>query len=194
MIHLRALAQRIRVPAGFAMAPLFVIAARPTSLTLIAGAVIALTGLALRAWASGHLKKNQELATRGPYAHTRNPLYFGTLLLGAGVAVGTGALWFVALFIALYLLIYVPVMFAEADTVRELFPGEYEHYSRNVPLFLPRITPYQASSSEGIKSIPGARKGFDLKRYLHHREYRAGLGFVIVYALLLVKFFLSTGG
>src|SRR6266542_2512731 len=89
------LAQRIRVPAGFVLAPLLLISARPTLASLMAGAFVALIGLAIRAWASGHLKKNQELTTSGPYAHTRNPLYLGTFLLGTGVAVGGGAPWFV---------------------------------------------------------------------------------------------------
>ena len=186
------LAQRIRVPAGFVLAPLLFISARPTASSLAAGAFVAIIGLAIRAWASGHLKKNQELTTSGPYAHTRNPLYLGTFLLGTGVAVGGGAPWFVALFAALYLLIYVPVMFAEAETMRDLFAEEYEQFSRQVPLFVPRFTPYRAASmnSEGAishRSQLASQRSFDLSLYLRHREYRAALGFVVAYALLAAK-------
>ena len=186
------LAQRIRVPAGFVLAPLLFISARPTASSLAAGAFVAIIGLAIRAWASGHLKKNQELTTSGPYAHTRNPLYLGTFLLGTGVAVGGGAPWFVALFAALYLLIYVPVMFAEAETMRDLFAEEYEQFSRHVPLFVPRFTPYRAASmnSEGAishRSQLASQRRFDLSLYLRHREYRAALGFVVAYALLAAK-------
>ena len=119
------LAQRIRVPAGFILAPLLLISARPAVSSLAAGAFVALIGLWIRAWASGHVRKNQELTISGPYGHTRNPLYLGTFLLGTGVAVGGGTPWFVAVFAAFYLLIYVPVMMAEADTLRELFAEEY---------------------------------------------------------------------
>src|SRR2546430_702890 len=70
--------QRWRVPLGFACAALFLLLAQPRPLTLIIGAIVAVPGLALRTWASGHLRKNQELATSGPYAHTRNPLYLGS--------------------------------------------------------------------------------------------------------------------
>lgn len=188
----RRFAQRIRVPAGFLLAPLLFISARPSAASLSAGAVISIVGLMIRAWASGFLRKNQELTTTGPYAHTRNPLYLGTFILGTGIAIGGGTLWFIALFVALYLIIYVPVMFAEAETMRDLFAKEYEHYSQRVPLFLPRITPYRAPSADSYEArlkTPGERK-FDLSRYLKHREYRAAVGLAVVYALLAAKFLL----
>ena len=189
----RKLAQRIRVPAGFILAPLLIIAGRPTGISLIAGAALALIGLTIRAWASGHLRKNQELCIAGPYAYTRNPLYFGTFIMATGIAVATGSLWFVALFIAVYLLIYVPVMAAEAEYMQELFPDEYEVYSRQVPLMFPRLTPYkpskavnQAASQDGLSN---ANRGFDLSLYLRHREYRAAIGIAFVMALLAARYF-----
>jgi protein-S-isoprenylcysteine O-methyltransferase Ste14 len=194
-VTFRQLAQRIRVPAGFVLAPLLFISARPTLASLAAGAFIAVVGLSIRAWASGHLKKNQELAKSGPYAHTRNPLYLGTFLLGTGAAVGGGTLWFVALFAAMYLIIYVPVMFAEAETMRELFSIEYEDYSKQVPLFVPRFTPYSPHGSRSYaaqlgRSAWGSGRQFDPSLYMRHREYRAALGFLMVYALLATKMLL----
>ncbi|HLG13738.1 MAG TPA: isoprenylcysteine carboxylmethyltransferase family protein [Blastocatellia bacterium] len=191
----RQLAQRIRVPAGFVLAPLLFIVASPTRASLIAGAAISVLGLGLRAWASGYLRKNRELTTSGPYAHTRNPLYLGTLLLGAGVAIGSGRVWFIALFVALYLLIYVPVMSAEADTMRYLFPEEYETYSREVPLFIPRVTAYRppAVGPGGVNSAgpSDARvRKFEGAQYIRHREYRAAIGWVVAYALLAAKMYL----
>lgn len=194
----RQLTQRIRVPSGFVLAPLLFISARPTPGSLAAGAFLAVIGLAIRAWASGHLKKNQEVTTSGPYAHTRNPLYLGTFLLGVGVAVGGGTPWFVGLFAALYLIIYVPVMLAEAETMRELFSTEYSDYSKHVPLFAPRFTPYRAPFFEPDGTIsnrrrPVTQRQFDLSLYIGHREYRAALGFVAVYALLAAKLALAIG-
>lgn len=185
-LRFRQLAQRIRVPAGFVLAPLLFIAARPTVGTLVAGAAVAVIGLSIRAWASGCLMKNMRLATAGPYAHTRNPLYLGTFLLGAGIALSSGALWFAALFISFYLMIYIPVMMAEAETMTRLFPDEYEHYSKRVPLFLPRLSPYRkpapSNESDGSRA-----EGFDLSRYRRHREYRAAIGTLFVYALLVAR-------
>lgn len=183
----RRLAQRIRVPAGFVLAPLLFIAAKPNWRWFIIGAAIAMVGLAVRAWASGYLKKNLELTTTGPYAHTRNPLYLGTFMLGSGIATSSGAWWFIALFMALYLLIYVPVMMAEAETLGKLFITEYAHYCQSVPLFLPRLTAYRAAGQP--RAVISERR-FAWSQYLKHREYRAALGVVIVYALLAAKFWL----
>lgn len=191
----RQVAQRIRVPAGFVLAPLLFISARPTIASLAAGAFVAIIGLGIRAWASGHLRKNQELTISGPYAHTRNPLYLGTFLLGTGLAMAGGTLWFMVLFAALYLLIYVPVMVAEADTMRDLFAEEYQRYSSEVPLFVPRFSPYGVHSSSSYaaqfkRSSWRGGRAFDPSLYLRHREYRAALGFVVCYAMLVTKMFL----
>src|SRR5262249_61355403 len=90
------LIQRLRVPIGFISAILFVIISRPTWRSLAIGAPIALAGALIRAWASGHLRKNAELAVSGPYAFTRNPLYFGSFIMaargggfGGGLCVGS---------------------------------------------------------------------------------------------------------
>src|SRR5258708_28906563 len=98
--------QRWRVPLGFACAALFFLLAQSRPATLIVGGLVALPGLALRAWATGHLRKNDALATTGPYAYTRNPLYLGSLIIGLGftiaadkVMLGVG---FAALFPGVY--------------------------------------------------------------------------------------------
>ena len=192
---LRQFAQRIRVPAGFVLAPLLFITARPTAASLVTGAAVAVIGLTIRGWASGYLKKNEELTVTGPYAHTRNPLYFGTFFLGAGVAIGAGTFLFTVLFIGLYLLIYLPVMFAEADTMRALFPRDYEDYSKQVPLFLPRLTPYREAHNRQAASVGNQEgRGFDSSLYLRHREYRAAFGLLVVYVLLAVKLVLLSAG
>lgn len=183
-VRLQHLAQRIRVPAGLLLAPLLIIAARPTPTALAIGAVAAGVGLMIRAWASGYLRKNMELTVTGPYAHTRNPLYLGTFIMGGGIAIASGAWWFVALYVGLYLLIYVPVMIAEAETLDQLFPGEYPDYSRAVPLFLPRATPYRVEARDQTN---GERR-FALSQYLKHREYRAAIGVAAAMVLLAAKY------
>lgn len=171
--------QRWRVPLGFLCGALFVLFARPRALTLIIGGVIALTGLALRAWAAGHIRKNAELAVSGPYAYTRNPLYLGSFLLGIGFTVASGQALLGLLFAALFLGIYLPVMRVEAATLAELFGEDYGRYSRAVPLFLPRIFPYRDERKTDVK--------FDASLYLRYREYRAALGLVVAWSLLALK-------
>jgi protein-S-isoprenylcysteine O-methyltransferase Ste14 len=167
------------VPIGFVLAPILVLAAKPSWASITAGGLVAAVGLAIRAWASGFLKKNEVLTTSGPYAYTRNPLYLGTFLLGIGVAVSAGVGWVVWLFAVLYLLVYVPVMIAEAETLESLFSSDYESYSRNVPLFAPRISPYRGAQQSEMS--------FEPSLYMKHREYRAALGLIGVLGVLAAK-------
>jgi len=176
--------QRWRVPLGFACAGLFLLLAKPMPLTLAAGGAVALAGLALRAWASGHIRKNARLAVSGPYAYTRNPLYLGSLVLGLGftIAASSGVWRFVllgSLFASLFLGIYLPVMRVEAGTLAELFGEEYRHYSEAVPLLLPRLKPYRAGEGTTVK--------FDPNLYLRYREYRAALGLLVAWGVLALK-------
>lgn len=171
--------QRWRVPLGFLCAAAFLFFAKPTPRVLLIGASVSLLGLALRAWAAGHIRKNAELATSGPYAFTRNPLYLGSFLLGFGFTIASGRWVLVLLFAALFLGIYLPVMRVEASTMTELFGKDFENYRRSVPLFFPRITPFRQNESAANK--------FDGRLYLRYREYRAALGLLIAWGVLLIK-------
>lgn len=177
--------QRWRVPLGFACGAIFLVLAKPRPLTLVVGGAVALVGLLLRAWASGHLRKNARLAVSGPYAFTRNPLYLGSFVLGVGftVAASSGPWMFLLLggiFAVLFLGIYVPVMRVEAETLAELFGDDYRRYARAVPLFFPRLTPYRAANK-------GEEATFDASLYLRYREYRAALGLLLAWGVLAVK-------
>src|SRR5690348_10748974 len=171
--------QRWRVPLGFLCAAVFLLLAKPTRTALVIGACVSLLGLAIRAWAAGHIRKNAQLATSGPYAFTRNPLYLGSFLLGLGFTIASAKLVLALLFAALFLGIYLPVMRVEARTMAELFGNEFEAYRRAVPLFFPRITPFRENES--------AENRFDGRLYLRYREYRAALGLIIAWSLLLLK-------
>ncbi|MDX6694980.1 MAG: hypothetical protein QOF02_2583 [Blastocatellia bacterium] len=173
--------QRWRVPLGFVCGALFIVFARPRPLTLAIGGGVALLGLALRAWSAGHIRKNAQLATSGPYAYTRNPLYLGSFLLGVGFTIASGQPLLGLLFAALFLGIYLPVMRVEAATLAELFAEDYALYAEAVPLFLPRLTPYRDSKTRDTR--------FDASLYLRYREYRAGLGLLIAWGLLALKAF-----
>ena len=170
-------ARRIRVPLGFAFALLYLWLARPTWPSLALGGVLIVPGIVLRALASGHVRKNEALATTGPYAHTRNPLYLGSLLIGIGFAVAARS-WEVGLLLAAMLFaIYVPVIRGEEKFLRERFP-EFEEYARRVPRMLPRIVPARLVDGNGR---------FSLELYLKHKEWNALLGTVAMCALLWLK-------
>ncbi len=144
---------------------------------LFGGLVIA-PGLLIRALASGHVRKNEALATSGPYAYTRNPLYLGSLLMGLGFCVAARSWWVGVALVAMLFVIYLPVIRDEEAFLRRTFP-EFEEYARRVPQMLPRLT--AGSSAEK------GRAGFSLDLYLKHREYNALLGAVGMMAVLVVK-------
>ncbi|MEP6900913.1 MAG: isoprenylcysteine carboxylmethyltransferase family protein [Actinomycetota bacterium] len=170
------LLQRLRVPLGFLFAIIFLIFAKPMPVTLLIGAVVSVLGILLRGWASGHIRKNQNLAISGPYAFTRNPLYLGSFLLGVGFTIASSIWWLALIFIALFLGIYLPVMRVEAEDLTQIFGEDFVEYTENVPLFLPRLTAWKMSVEK-----------FDFQLYLRYREYRAALGLIFALAILVVK-------
>jgi len=172
--------QRWRVPLGFACAALFFLLAQSRPVTLIVGGLVALPGLALRAWATGHLRKNDALANTGPYAYTRNPLYLGSFVIGLGFTIAAGRLVLGLVFAALFLGIYVPVMRVETRTLGELFGKNYQDYAAAVPLFLPRVTAYRAGA---------AKAKFDPALYRRYREYQAAIGLVVAWLVLAIKWY-----
>jgi protein-S-isoprenylcysteine O-methyltransferase Ste14 len=174
----RAPIQRLRVPLGFASSLLFIFFSRPSRATLIAGLPLTILGLLLRGWASGHLRKNRELATGGPYAMTRNPLYFGSFAMVIGLAIAGGTWWLGLLLVGFFLLIYWPVIQAEAHHVESLFGDQYREWAARVPLFIP-----------GPHLVGTALSGpsFDHQQFMRHREYRAAIGVIIVYAILIAR-------
>ncbi|MEO8580166.1 MAG: isoprenylcysteine carboxylmethyltransferase family protein [Gemmatimonadales bacterium] len=165
-------AKRLRLPLGFLFGISYLLVARPTPLTLAVGGAIAFIGVLVRAWASGHISKNERLATTGPYAHTRNPLYFGSFLIAAGFAIA--AHWALLLLVlAFFVLIYAPTMQRERANISGRFPEAYEAYAANVPAFVPRPTPWKATH-------PDDGGGFSVQLYLKHGEWKAGLTYVLV--------------
>jgi len=148
--------------------------AAPTARSLAIGAPISIAGLALRGWAAGHLAKNQRLATGGPYAYTRNPLYLGTALVAAGLVAASRQAALAVLFAAAFALVYLPAIELEEQHLRNLFP-EYEEYARRVPRLGSRI-PGQAGAEI-----------FRLALYRKNEEYKAAVGFLAVVALLIWK-------
>src|SRR5687768_5475013 len=171
----RDLMHHLRMPLGFLLGILYLIYARPEPLPLAVGAAIALVGVVIRGWASGHIRKNQQLAISGPYAYTRNPLYFGSFLIAAGFAIA--AHWsLLLLVIAFFVLVYMPKIEAERLNILGRFPAEYPHYAENVPAFLPRRTAWAGGS--------GADEPFSFDLYMKHGEWKAGLVYVAAVAWL----------
>jgi protein-S-isoprenylcysteine O-methyltransferase Ste14 len=135
------LPSRLRVPLGYAAGAVVLILARPTTLTIALGLLIAVLGEVVRLWASGHIEKTRRLATGGPYAHTRNPLYVGSLLLAVGIAVAAASPWAILAIVLYFLAFYPSVMREEARFLAAKFGDEYAGWARDVPAFVPRLRP-----------------------------------------------------
>ncbi|MFP5207520.1 MAG: methyltransferase family protein [Acidobacteriota bacterium] len=178
------IARRIRVQLGFVTAGLYLFELwrRPVQPAAVAASLLLVVpGLALRAYASGYVKKNRELTQTGPYAYTRNPLYLGSMLIAAGFAVALMS-WIVAAVLAAgFAAVYIPVIASEERFLRETFPG-FDEYCRRVPRLLPRLTPAPPAHPA---SAPAAG-AFSLALYLRHREYNALLGAALLYLSLLL--------
>lgn len=169
------IARRIRVPLGFAFAALYLWLAHPTLTSILGGAAVVLPGLWVRALASGHVQKNEQLATSGPYAYTRNPLYLGSLVLALGFAIAARNWWIAAGMVIMFFLIYLPVIRGEEVYLNDHFL-EFHEYSRQVPRLFPRRTAF--SGKEGT---------FSRALYLKHREYNALIGSVAILMALAAK-------
>lgn len=175
----RAWAARWRVPLGFAAAVVYLVFSQPTARSLVIGGAFALAGLFVRGFSAGHLEKNQSLAVSGPYAYTRNPLYLGSAVMGAGFTMASHS-WLIALvFVALFLLIYWPVIRREEAFLREAFGESYRRYALETPLFFPRAA----------RALPSPEH-FRWRRYRRNREYEAALGYAGVVIFLLLKMML----
>jgi protein-S-isoprenylcysteine O-methyltransferase Ste14 len=176
-------ARRARVPLGFVVAAVFLVCARPTANTIFVSFLLVLPGLWLRAYAGGFVKKNAELTRGGPYAHTRNPLYLGSMAIAAGFAIAAGRWWLVPLLVLMFLAIYLPTIRSEEAFLRATFP-EFEDYARRVPRLYWRVTAAEFHDETPV----GGR--FSAERYVHHREYNAAMGAAAIYVALTLRMML----
>jgi protein-S-isoprenylcysteine O-methyltransferase Ste14 len=148
--------------------------ARPQIMWLICGVGVAIVGLVIRGYAAGHLRKHQQLATSGPYAFTRNPLYLGSVLLAAGFSVASHS-WISTLLLAAYLSIFYPVVIRREQSELKVHYGDaFVEYASRVPAFWPRLSPAMSSTER-----------FSWPLYRQNREYEASIGLAVAMAILL---------
>lgn len=166
---------RARVPAGMVLASLFVWLSWPDWGSLAIGAPWALLGIILRGWAAGHLEKNIQLTTSGPFAWVRNPLYLGSLLIGIGFAFAAKDELLAVLIGIFFLGFYLPVIEEEERHLSALFP-DYQNYQQCVPKLIPQVrTPYR----EGRR--------FRWQLYFRNCEHQALLALLLAFFILVQK-------
>jgi hypothetical protein len=189
----------MRVPLGFVLAAAYLWFARPAWTWIGAGSGFVLAGLALRAAAAGHIRKNRELTATGPNAYTRNPLYMGSILIAVGFIVAARNPWIALATLLMFVIIYLPVIRAEENYLRSAF-ADYDQYAAQVPRIFPRLTPYRPPASKpprgsdsGVTGTLGVGKQeaepvrYSRELYLRHREYNAALGSALMMGALILK-------
>jgi protein-S-isoprenylcysteine O-methyltransferase Ste14 len=162
-----ALVARFRVALGWVVAPLVLVAADPTLASITSGLVIALGGEAVRFWAAGHLRKAREVTSSGPYRWLAHPLYVGSSVVGAGVAVASANLIAAAL-IASYLFVTLRAAIRNEEAyLRQTFGDQYDRYRR--------------------RGAPARSRRFSFSRAIANREHRAVIGLILAMLLLASK-------
>ena len=158
-----ALARR-RVTIGFVCGAAVLVLARPTRWSLLAGAPLAFAGEALRIWAAGHLEKSREVTTSGPYRWTRHPLYVGSTLLGAGLALASNRIVVAAIVVGYMALTLTAAARSEERHLESKFGDAYDRYRRGATVELSRR--------------------FSLARARQNGEHRTFAGVLLVFAYL----------
>lgn len=166
--------QKLRVPLGFVLLAAFIWLSQPTLRSIFWGIPLAAVGLWLRAWAAGHLEKNQRLVESGPYAWMRNPLYVGSFIAALGLAFAAKQPLLGWIFFLFFYFVYLPVVELEEQHLRNLFP-EFAQYMTRVNMFLPGIP----EKDSEVK--------FRWELYRRNEEYKALLAFLIAMAFLWWK-------
>jgi len=169
---------RWRVRLGYPLAAVVLWLARPSPKGILAGAAVGAMGLWVRARAAGYLHKQEVLTVTGPYAYTRNPLYLGSFILTIGAAIATHSWSSAVILFCYFTLFYSFVMRREERELCQHHGDAFQEYARTVPLFFPRLTPAKLSSANA-----GA---FSFAQYKKNREYRAMIGFLLLFLVFVV--------
>ena len=136
---------RYRQFVGIAFLILLTIVGKPANFPawFIPGAVLIALGIAVRLWASGHVKKDNVLATNGPYAYVRHPLYVGNHLITFGFCLASGLWWSFPAWIFIGLVFYPQTIRHEDQLLHRLFPNDWEPWAKRTRALIPRLTPYR---------------------------------------------------
>jgi hypothetical protein len=127
---------------GIALIALLSYAGHPTIWSFWIGMPLVALGTAVRMWAAGVIFKNQVLATTGPYAYVRHPLYVGNILVLAGFGVASALWWAPPLFVAFLIFYYPTAIEYEDRKLRRIFGEQWSDWSVEVRALLPRRRPF----------------------------------------------------
>jgi protein-S-isoprenylcysteine O-methyltransferase Ste14 len=174
------LLSRWRVNIGFVAGVVVLLVCGHPALRLVARWVpLMLVGLAIRVWARGHLELRSRLAQSGPYAFVRHPLYVGSFVAGLAFTFMMHDAWIPVVFVATFLLMYVPKAMREEAHLRTLYGAVYDGYAGRVGAVVPRLA--------SIRHRETSPSGFAWPQVMRHREYETWLGAAVACAVLMAR-------
>jgi len=183
---------RWRVRIGYLLAIVVLYLSSPVPRSILFGACVGLIGLVIRAYAAGYLHKQEVLTTTGPYAYTRNPLYFGSGILALGAAIAMNSWRSAILLLAYFSLVYTLVMRREELELCRHHGAAFDAYAQSVPLFFPRLTPAKQSTVSKLDPSISAAGAFSWSQFRKNHEHHAVLGFLLLLFVLVVIWRLHT--
>lgn len=151
---------------------------KPSLFTYLAGLFLVLLGQGIRFWAAGCINKAQKLASSGPYAYVRHPLYLGSLLIFLGFTLMNGQWWGWVLTLLTYLFFYGITILEEEKFLAEVLGEDYGQYCQWVPRLFPSRRPY-----------PFAEGRFELRQVWLNKEYRSIIPVLLLCLLFGLKLF-----
>lgn len=169
--------RKLRMYGAWFFVSVLAIFARSTNLGFFIATPFIVLGEAIRIWSHGYLRKSRELATSGPYAYVRNPLYVGNFLIGFGFCLVIFHPVVLSVFVAGFFLVYWVTVKGEEERLALKFKEAYEHYTNQVPRFIPRLRPYQGRQE----------KAFQLHRVWGHGEYITILAIMGLFLVLYLR-------
>ena len=170
--HLLIALSRWRIQLGFCFTIAALLCARPTWHSYLSFLPLVAGGVALRAWARGHLDRAERVCTGGPYRLMRHPLYVGSFLMGLGVTLMSLPWAFVPLFVVVFLVMYVPKALREEAYLSHRFGDAY-------PLYANAVGPVMPHLRHGIVG-EDIRSHFEWRRVWRHREWHTWIGLAAV--------------
>jgi protein-S-isoprenylcysteine O-methyltransferase Ste14 len=137
-----------RIPV-FVGAFLLLLFAKPAPIGIVVGMILIIMGEAIRIWAAGHLQKNERLTMTGPYAHVKNPLYIGTILITAGFCIFADNIYLLAAAMFAFCFHYIPYKKkVEGDRLKKIFGSQYIDYDEKVPEYVPGGPPIRMKARQ----------------------------------------------
>lgn len=186
--------EKYRVRLGAVAGILFIWRAQPTSMVfLFSGMTLGLLGILLRQWAAGCLIKNDELATRGPYAIVRNPLYLGSFVAAIGLVLASTSfahptdlrrghldrtLFFWAILWIFIDSVYLPKIRKEETLLRNKFGADYDAYAQRIPALFPKLS----------RSLRPSFSTFNLELWKKNEEYWSLIGYALICVVLFFRY------